>query len=524
MIDDVLTAFDEYKYVLLNAPWGSGKTIVATAVQRLMDVRSVNLTHTIQLQRQYLDTMTWASVATGRRNHACELDILKATGVTADEAPCKVGAACEYIRPDGCSYYQGLYAAAANPQAVLNYSYAVRILQGHGVLNEIQGNPFRRDLLVCDEGDLAEAAIIDGATIELDKTFVDMFSAPPRTSLCERFIAWAHDIKDRVMAWLRGEQEGVVCDDHSLVLCDECDHHPSSKRISAFHRATAFVAGLSALAKIKLAKDWTVIRDNWKVCVRPIWGWAVAQDVVFCHFKKVLIMSATLGDPATLACKLDLAHGDWVVINVPCIFPVENRPVLYWPVAKMSRKSTAADFDALASAINWLAHQDGLENKKGIIHTGSFRLAEQLFSRLKQRSARYILHAAGEQDAKDTIISKLRHDKQPLVVLSPSLATGLDVPYEIGFQIVAKVPFGNLADPVVRARKDYKRGTVPFGQMNYDNEAINAVVQAYGRAVRAPDDQGVTFILDGHFWPLYKRTYTPEYFSEALRWLRKDGN
>ena len=143
-IEDVLQAFDEYKYVLLNAPWGSGKTIIATAVQRLMDVRSVNLTHTIQLQTQYLETMDWASVVTGRRNHACELDQLKAVNATANEAPCKEGAKCEYIRPDGCSYYRALYAAADNPQAVLNYAYATRILQSGGVLRGQHGNPFRR--------------------------------------------------------------------------------------------------------------------------------------------------------------------------------------------------------------------------------------------------------------------------------------------------------------------------------------------------------------------------------------------
>ncbi len=522
-IENVLTAFDEYKYVLLNAPWGSGKTIVATAVQKLMDVRAVNLTYSIQLQQQYLDTMPWASVVTGRQNHACELDLLKAIGATANEAPCKEGADCEYIHPDGCSYYKGLYAAADNHQAVLNYPYAVRILQGHGVLRNVQGNPFRRHLLVCDEGDLAESAIIDGATIELDKALADKFSAPPRTPLCDRFIAWAAQVKDRIMAWLQEEQEGALCSSHSLIICDECDHLPSHNRISAYRRATAFVSGIAALAQIKLAKDWTVVRNTWKIYIRPIWGWAVAQDVVFRHFKKVLIMSATLGDPDTLARKLDLARGDWIAIDVPCIFPVENRPVFYWPVAKMSRKSTAADFDGLAMAINWLAHQDGLDDKKGIIHTGSFRLAEQLFSRLKRESSRYILHEAGNRDAKDTIISKLRHSDNPLIVLSPSLGTGVDIPYAIGFQIIAKVPFANLADPIVRSRKDYKIGEFPFGQMNYDSEAISAVVQAYGRAVRAPDDHGVTFILDGNFWPLYKGTYTPAYFSEALRWLRKES-
>jgi len=50
---------------------------------------------------------------------------------------------------------------------------------------------------------------------------------------------------------------------------------------------------------------------------------------------------------------------------------------------------------------------------------------------------------------------------------------------------------------------------------------MNTVVQAYGRAVRAPDDKGVTFVLDSNFWPLYKRAYTPKHFKEAVKWLNK---
>ncbi|KKM75350.1 hypothetical protein LCGC14_1391160 [marine sediment metagenome] len=480
--------------------------------------------NTIQLQNQYLETMDWASVVTGRRNHACELDQLKAVNATANEAPCKEGAKCEYIRPDGCSYYRTLYAAADNPQAVLNYAYATRILQSGGVLRGQSGNPFRRYLLVCDEGDLAEGAIIDAVTIRLDKGLATQFDAPYRSANPALLADWAIDIVHRIATWYKPQQDDALCGDHELPLCEDCGHRPSREITQKYRRSTAFVRALAELRGIGSPDDWIVTHDNRGISIRPIWGWTVSQQTLFRHFDKALIMSATLGDPKALAKKLALPNGEWVSIDVPCTFPVENRPAFYWPVVKVSRKTDSAEFDRLAAAINWIAEQDGLQEKKGIIHTGSFRIANELFVRLAQKSDRYVGHVGAQSGTKDSIIQMLRDDTRPLIALSPSLATGVDIPYEIGFQVIAKVPYGDLGDPVVRARKDYMAAGIPFGRQNYDGEAINTVVQAYGRAVRAPDDKGVTFILDGNFWSLYKRTYTPEYFSEALKWLRKEGS
>ena len=45
-------------------------------------------------------------------------------------------------------------------------------------------------------------------------------------------------------------------------------------------------------------------------------------------------------------------------------------------------------------------------------------------------------------------------------------------------------------------------------------------MQACGRAVRTPDDKGVNYILDANFWGLFKRTHTPQFFKEAVKWLK----
>jgi len=117
-------------------------------------------------------------------------------------------------------------------------------------------------------------------------------------------------------------------------------------------------------------------------------------------------------------------------------------------------------------------------------------------------------------------LALFRESAAPIILITPSVATGVDLPYMIGWQVIAKVPYGNLGDPITKARFDFElvEGD-KFGRRVYDMEAMSTVVQAAGRAVRAPDDHGVTYILDGNYYPLHKRTTHPSHYDSAFLWL-----
>ena len=127
-IEEIVEAFWQNKYVLANVPTGGGKTIVGTAVQRLLGKTALYLCHTIQLQRQCQETMPWAVLAMGRGNYPCGRDkddaLMKLFG-TMTAQDCEDYGGCQYDKLSGtCEYASMLNKAAYSPQVIMNYAYA----------------------------------------------------------------------------------------------------------------------------------------------------------------------------------------------------------------------------------------------------------------------------------------------------------------------------------------------------------------------------------------------------------------
>lgn len=509
-IDLIVQGFWQHKYVLAEIPTGGGKTIVATAVQRIMEADALSLVHTIQLQEQYQRTMPWAAIAKGKRNYACGResdDALSQLLGKMNAAECQTYGGCQ--RGDGCDYGEALRDAAATPQAVANYAYALRILQSPYLGNE--PNPFRRRLLICDEGHLVEGAVVGAAAISLwrgpcDDADLDDW---PTTGDTYLWIAWATDNTDRARNHLTRAR-----DDLEMTMSD-------TERVDAhkgIDKAETLVANIGTLRRLD-ATDWIISPGNKETTIRPLWASAVAGKRLWDYFERVLIMSGTM-PPAEILCgELGIPTEQAYVIDTPSTFPKENRPIYYWPVMKVSRNTEPEEWAMMASALLHIAEMPRLAKAKAIIHTGSYAIVKALQSHLHHDS-RFLFHTRAKD--KDYLINTLMNDQRVggTFVLSPSLTTGVDIP-QLTWQAIVKVPFGNLGDPVTRARREYQLPDDPkFGKKVYDQEALDSIVQACGRAVRSPTDSGVTYVLDENFWPLYRRGHTPGFFQEALQWLK----
>lgn len=177
----------------------------------------------------------------------------------------------------------------------------------------------------------------------------------------------------------------------------------------------------------------------------------------------------------------------------------------------MSRNTKEAEFPSLVTALDEILEQHAHE--KGLVHCVSYSNVSQIM-KLTKYPERMITHR--ELDRK----SQLYHfmgSSQPLVLLSPSMERGVDLPYDYcRFIIIAKVPFPYLGDPQVSAR--VYRGK-SAGQAWYDATTARRIVQATGRGMRSADDTCVSYILDSAFGEFYQRNLGtfPRWWRDSLR-------
>jgi Rad3-related DNA helicase len=77
------------------------------------------------------------------------------------------------------------------------------------------------------------------------------------------------------------------------------------------------------------------------------------------------------------------------------------------------------------------------------------------------------------------------------------------------FCIFPKVPWGDLGDPYVKARKQRDDEW-------YANQAALAIVQGSGRIVRHAKDYGETYIFDSSFSYLFRDATFPDWWQAAF--------
>ena len=181
-------------------------------------------------------------------------------------------------------------------------------------------------------------------------------------------------------------------------------------------------------------------------------------------------------------------------VNVPSTFPVENRPIYYWPVARVTAKTYQNVLPQLAESVNSII--DHYRTDRILVHTVSYRLANDLKQRIN--NPRIITYQHAQE--RDETIAK-HHERSDSVLLAASLDRGYDGADDLARAvIVTKLPYPNLGDAQISARLHSKGG-----EMWYQVQTIRSLIQMTGRGIRSATDQCDTWILDGSFDTLQKK-------------------
>lgn len=221
--------------------------------------------------------------------------------------------------------------------------------------------------------------------------------------------------------------------------------------------------------------------------------------------RKLVFLSATMNwqDLKELGLQKRRSH----VIDLPSPIPASRRPVILRPVGNMSYKYQNVTLPKLAACVRSM-----LDSKrgKGLVHA-PYAVASKLKELLGDHP-RLLTH---DRDNKSAMYQEFRAAEGEPVFLASGLYEGIDLAGDdYQWQLVTKVPYPSLAEPVIAYRAETDSDW-------YLWESLKVVLQACGRICRGAEDYGETLLLDSSFDTLIERARArgmlPQWWLEAYR-------
>lgn len=534
-VDAIREAVEHYRdgvdVVFMDAPVGSGKTLIGDLVPRelanigLLDPNDKRLyvCSDKALQRQFDADFPYSRLLMGRANYPT---LEGPYDITCDDCTSSgPGDPCAWCDPTYlCPYRQAKQAALAAPVAVLNTSMFLTI-----------GN-FTRDwrrnkFVIADEADLLEDALLGFSEYEVPAWIGRLVGLryPKKGVHKPTIINWLRETADQADEWLH---------DHADQL-----EPKQRRRMASFVLESRMVADQIQIDVNNAATHedddsdteeggyWIREYETRTFKMLPVTVAAYGVKDLWRHGKRWLLMSGTIISADQMADDLGLPL-DYATVTVPSPFPIENRPIILAPIANMSVKEYDrnrnrnplydVEHDNMAYAIEQQAERhDG----RGLIHTHSYKLANELMNRVNLGRRPMITYTASHE--KEAAINQFLNTRGA-IMFAPSMDRGVDLKGDrCEWQNIAKCPFPYLGDRQVSART-----RLPNGWAWYSTRTVRGIVQMYGRIIRTPTDVGTTYICDSQFttnvWGRNKHLF-PKYFTEAvdnradIRWMIRGG-
>lgn len=518
-VKEIVSQFERVDVVVCDAPTGSGKTLIGETVRRMMKVPGVYVCSTRGLQDQFVRDFDYAKLLKGRGNYETEMyperfhpgswspNHLSAEDCTWTKATGK----CLWCTGKGaCPYEVAKGEALGAELAVINTSYLLAEANGPGRFSGL-------DFVIADEADTLEGELMRHVSVDVSESRMKKLGwfPPERVTVKESWADWI--------------------DQHLPLLKKEIASMPSYSDDVRVSRERQFLEGLKdKLAFVRLGLEdsespWVYtgkgsegsgrVKEENKgraVSFKPARVDQMAKTALWKHGKKWLLMSATVISAQEMLESLGWDK-EYAVVSCPSTFPVENRKVWYMPAGKMSRNEQEKTLPKMIERLGRI--MDDHPKDRVLIHTVSYRLAGDLYSGVARQMGEddyrplVTYSSAGERTS-----ALAKYIKTPRAVMfASSMDRGIDLPGDLcRVQVVAKIPFPYLGDKQINARM-YSRG----GRTWYSVQAIRALVQMCGRAVRSEDDWAVTYILDSDFesnlWAR-GRSMFPSWYREGIQW------
>ncbi|WP_407377248.1 helicase C-terminal domain-containing protein [Methanobrevibacter sp.] len=505
-ISEIMEAIKKgYKYIVLEAGTGTGKSAIAATLAQIFD-SSYILTITKQLQDQYLNDFKdlGFKLVKGRSNFQCKKYLEDGVHQSCDLGRCVIeGYKCKYslnnhsnnkiTKENTCEYYFQKFQAMNSQVTIANYPYM--FLE----LNYVD-DFFKRELMICDEAHNIESMIMNQLTLEFERNDLKEYL---KVNLSKELVNQLNegDYND----WIHFITKIKTKYEQELSKIENLNKPELSEKIMFIKMQINDCRRF--LDQINIDPSMWIFdydKNNKIAQFKPLKIDTYAKNTLFRYGEVCLFMSATILDYRLFAHWLGISPDEIYAIRRKSPFDIKRNPIKTYSGFNMSKDHLK---DSAPRTINTIRDiLDKHKNEKGIIHTISGQCRDFLISNIK--TDRFIFH-----DTKDRseIIDEFKKSKQPLVLVSPSVNEGVDLPGdECRFQIIYKIPYPDLGDKqtALRAQIDPKW---------YNYKTSLALVQTHGRGMRYNEDFCRTYFIDSRFISyVFDNPFIPESFKRAI--------
>lgn len=516
-------ANDKYRYIVIEAGTGVGKSAIAKAIAGVEQNVHI-LTATKQLQDQYaeFDDGT-VEIIKGKANYQCAVN----TEMRCSSGVCKFesGQRRQCLAKHQCPYYNAKDKAEQAETSVSSYAYFLSQTR----MTKYTETKLPRNAIIIDECHLLEDQLISFAGFSLsvknlDKKYeivdsVDDFerlillNSTRRKSGYADNAEWITLVRD-VLAAKRDEMQMLmskaVVGDTRLMTVDELesvnkvDRRKLSYKIDDINN---LIEKINAFIGTKFRESWlvSVVDDGLKI--EPLEIENMFHTYIGRYAKKhVVFMSATILNKPDFCRDIGLTPENTAIIVKQSTFDSRRSPIVDMSVGSMSFKNIESTMPEIVSTIKEILQRH--RGQKGIIHTSTYNISNYIVQSIN--SKRFVSSLDGISN--EEMLAYHRASTSASVLVSPSMMTGIDLDGDLArFQIIVKMPFASMKDPRVKTKMNLNKTW-------YLTKMMRSFVQACGRGTRSETDWCITYVLDNAF-PRFandNRDYLGDQFSKRI--------
>ena len=492
-ISEIIDAISRgYKYIVLEAGTGTGKSAIAATLSSIYD-SSYILTVTKQLQDQYLEDFTNLCLVKGRGNFRCRMDLT----LPCDEGKCIAGEeSCENPKTD-CDYYIQKHRALNSNTVISNYHYMFLELNYVGDFK-------KRQLLICDEAHNLENVIMSQLKLEfslsdlsnyLKLDITDGMLYELENGDYDVWLMFIHEVREKYLTELeriKDVQKPQLTEKIAFI----------KREISDCNRFIENIAYDPYSWVFDYNPDYEILE------FKPLKVDNYAKNTLLEYGEVCIFMSATILDWKFFSKCLGIREDEIYAIRRKSPFNLKRNPVISAGEYNLSRKFINENAPKTVDVIKSILEKH--KDDKGIIHTVSTSCKDFLIDNLKD--PRLMEH--NTQNRADQL-EKFKSSKEPLVLVSPSMNEGVDLPGDLcRFQIIYKLPYPDLGDRQIMMRAN-------ADEEWYDYKTSLALVQTYGRGMRFEDDRCVTYFIDSR---ISEYVANDRFLPDSFKYLFRQNN